>query len=61
MWLILKPYLEPRLTEKWLNAMDFAGKLVEAMEPECIEFCVKELSAQQVRKCYTQTGAGQSV
>lgn len=29
--------------------MDFAGKLVEAIEPECIEFCVKELSAQQVR------------
>lgn len=48
MWLILKPYLEPRLTEKWLNAMDFAGKLVEAIKPEHIEFCVKELSAQQV-------------
>ncbi|XP_066251701.1 nucleolar pre-ribosomal-associated protein 1 [Euwallacea similis] len=48
MWLILKPYLEPRLTEKWLNAMSFANKLIAAMEPECIDYCIKELSSHQV-------------
>ncbi|XP_066139562.1 uncharacterized protein [Euwallacea fornicatus] len=48
MWLILKPYLEPRLTEKWHNVMNFSNKLIAAMEPECIDYCVKDLSSQQV-------------
>lgn len=49
MWLTLKPFLEPRLTEKWLNAMSFANRLIDEMKPSCIEYCAKDLSVQQVR------------
>ncbi|KAL1497606.1 hypothetical protein ABEB36_008536 [Hypothenemus hampei] len=47
MWLILKPYLEPRYTEKWLNAMNFAQKLIVELQPSCINYCIKELTSQQ--------------
>ncbi|CAH1129288.1 unnamed protein product [Ceutorhynchus assimilis] len=48
MWLIVKPFLEPRLTEKWLNTMEFSAKLIEEMEPMCIEYCAKDLTPQQL-------------
>ncbi|KAH1015968.1 hypothetical protein HUJ04_007267, partial [Dendroctonus ponderosae] len=48
MWITLKPFLEPRLTEKWLNAMSFTKRLIDEMKPSCIEYCAKDLSAQQL-------------
>lgn len=49
-WTELKPYLEPRATEKWLNVVGFAGKLLDELKPECAEFCTGELGAGQVNK-----------
>ncbi|KAJ8946551.1 hypothetical protein NQ314_008865 [Rhamnusium bicolor] len=48
MWNNLKPFLEPRQTQKWLNAMRFAKILLKELQPTCIEFCVKELGVYQL-------------
>ncbi|XP_050298339.1 uncharacterized protein LOC126737471 isoform X2 [Anthonomus grandis grandis] len=48
MWSIVKPYLEPRNTEKWLKALEFSKSLVQEMNPVCIEHCAKELSPNQL-------------
>ncbi|KAJ8964980.1 hypothetical protein NQ317_006386 [Molorchus minor] len=48
MWSNLKPFLEPRLTQKWLNAIKFAKTLLKELQPNCIEFSVKELSVYQL-------------
>ncbi|KAF2902622.1 hypothetical protein ILUMI_03556, partial [Ignelater luminosus] len=48
MWANLKGFLEPRPTTRWLNAMKYAIELVQQLDPTGIEFCVQELSAQQL-------------
>ncbi|XP_018569378.1 nucleolar pre-ribosomal-associated protein 1 [Anoplophora glabripennis] len=48
MWTNLKSSLEPRLTEKWLNAMKFAKNLLRELQPSCIEFCANELNINQL-------------
>lgn len=48
MWANLKGFLEPRSTTRWLNAIKYAIKLVQQLDPTGIEFCIHELSAQQV-------------
>ncbi|XP_030758661.1 uncharacterized protein LOC115884273 [Sitophilus oryzae] len=47
-WTILKPFLEPRLTEKWLKAVEFIKSLLDVLDPSCIEYCVTELTPQQL-------------
>lgn len=48
LWSELKPYLEPRNTEKWFSILKFVRMLLEALQPDCIEFCARDLSASQV-------------
>ncbi|CAH1997259.1 unnamed protein product [Acanthoscelides obtectus] len=47
-WKNLKPSLEPRYSEKWLKAVEFAKNLIKEFHPSCIEFCLKELSPYQI-------------
>lgn len=47
-WSEVKPYLEPRMTEKWQNVVKFAGRVLEELQPSCVEYCARELSASQV-------------
>lgn len=48
MWNNLKPFLEPRWTQKWLNAMQFANNLIRELKPSCIAHCVNEINVIQV-------------
>lgn len=48
MWTNLKPFLEPRWTVKWLNAINFAKKLLDELQPDCFESCVNNLNVHQV-------------
>lgn len=47
-WSNLKPFLEPRSTKKWLNAIDFAKMLLKEISPSRVEFCAKEFNEFQV-------------
>ncbi|KAJ8915188.1 hypothetical protein NQ315_000441 [Exocentrus adspersus] len=47
-WTSLKSSLEPRLTQKWLNALSFTKNLIRELQPSCVEFCVAELSVNQL-------------
>lgn len=47
-WTNLKPFLEPRVTNKWLNAVKFVKILLNELKPSCIEFCIGDLTAHQV-------------
>ena len=48
-WSSVKTFLEPRWTEKWLKTINFAHKLVDELEPDCIDFAVDNLTVHQVR------------
>ncbi|XP_050508817.1 nucleolar pre-ribosomal-associated protein 1 [Diabrotica virgifera virgifera] len=48
LWTNLKSYLEPRLSQKWVNAMKFAVNLVKELQPNCLEYCIKDLSDIQL-------------
>lgn len=48
MWSNVKPYLEPRTTKTWLNTIRFAKQLIIELEPNCIEYCLTEMNANQV-------------
>lgn len=51
-WAILKPSLEPRRTEQWLRALKFIEKLLKELEPNRIEYAMKELTPHQVRNSF---------
>ncbi|XP_057668916.1 uncharacterized protein LOC130901498 [Diorhabda carinulata] len=48
LWSNLKPFLEPRLSPKWITAMKFAVKLIKELQPSCINYCILELSDIQL-------------
>ncbi|XP_060522167.1 uncharacterized protein LOC132699461 [Cylas formicarius] len=47
-WTMLKPSLEPRLSEKWLIAIQFCRQLIKTLEPSCIDYCASSLLPQQL-------------
>lgn len=47
-WINLKLSLEPRRTEQWLCALNFAGKLFKEIDPSRIEYSIKDLTSYQV-------------
>ncbi|XP_076259984.1 nucleolar pre-ribosomal-associated protein 1 isoform X2 [Rhynchophorus ferrugineus] len=47
-WTLLSPFLEPRPTEKWYKAVNFLKKLLEIIEPKCIDYCARSLKAFQL-------------
>ncbi|CAG9815877.1 unnamed protein product [Phaedon cochleariae] len=47
-WANLKPFLVPRMSDKWLSAMKFAKQLIRELQQNCTEFCMKELNVTQL-------------
>ena len=47
-WSNLKPYLNPRLSKKWLNAIKFASRLVNELDLTCLNPYLKDLTVTQV-------------
>ncbi|XP_043270889.1 nucleolar pre-ribosomal-associated protein 1 [Venturia canescens] len=44
-----EPFLEPRLSKKWILAMRFLGHLLDSENPEnCLKPCLSELSSSQL-------------
>lgn len=49
LWGDLKTYVEPRATVKWLGVLKFCRRVLEELQPSCVEFCARELTVTQVR------------
>ncbi|XP_015600464.1 nucleolar pre-ribosomal-associated protein 1 [Cephus cinctus] len=44
-----EPFLEPRVSKKWVSVMQFIKKVIESMDGEsCIKSCINELSVSQL-------------
>ncbi|XP_023012983.2 nucleolar pre-ribosomal-associated protein 1 [Leptinotarsa decemlineata] len=53
MWGNLKPFLEPRMSQKWLNALKFSKNLILELKPTCIDYCAENLSVMQLFQIVT--------
>ncbi|KAK4874169.1 hypothetical protein RN001_013529 [Aquatica leii] len=61
MWDNLKTYLEPRSTERWFKAMNYAIILVKELQPSNIEYCIGTLSVGQLSQAIPSLVAPQSI
>ncbi|KAF5272617.1 hypothetical protein FQR65_LT17317 [Abscondita terminalis] len=60
-WSNLNTCLEPRPTEKWLKAMEYAINLVKELDPSNVKFSEKSLGVNQLMKLIPSLVAPQSI
>lgn len=43
-----EPFLEPRVSHKWVNVVNFIQQLIEQLVPECVEQFLSQLNIKQI-------------